>query len=128
MSRTTDIPPIDQVRPEHHRLGVIFEETAANLEAGEGSVACGELRDALEAHFGQEEALYYPTLWKLHPEHESKLRTLITAHEGLLIALDRIIGLLEGGDSAGAQEGFRGLREQFAVHERAEEAVLLAMS
>ena len=128
MSRTTDTPPIDQVRPEHHRLGVIFEETAANLESGEGRVACGELREALEAHFGQEEALYYPTLWKLHPEHESKLRALITAHKGLLTELDRIIALVEGGDSAEAQTGFEGLREQFAGHERAEEALLLSMS
>lgn len=128
MSRTTDTPPIDQVRPEHHRLGVIFEETAANLEAGEGRVACNELREALEAHFGQEEVLYYPTLWKLHPEQESKLRALIAAHKGLLVELDRIIDLLEGGDSAQVRISFEGLREQFAGHERAEETLLLSMS
>lgn len=128
MSKTTDDSPIDQVHPEHHRLGLIFEDTAANLATGEGSVACRELQEALEAHFGQEESLYYPTLWKLHPEHESKLRALISAHRGLLAELERIIGLLEEGDLARAQEGFKGLRDQFAGHERAEEALLLSMS
>jgi len=128
VSKTTDDSPIDQVRPEHHRLGLIFEDTAAHLATGEGSVACRELQEALEAHFGQEESLYYPTLWKLHPEHEGKLRALTEAHRGLLAELERIIGLLEEGDLARAQESFTGLRDQFAGHERAEEAILLAMS
>ncbi len=128
MSKSTDMHPIDEIRPEHYRLGLIFEETRTNLVDEEGRAACVELREALEAHFAQEEALYYPTLWKLHPQHEGKLRGLIAAHADFLSAVDLLIGLLEQGESTRVRAGFEELQARFVSHERAEEALLQSMS
>jgi hypothetical protein len=125
---STEDQPLDQIRPEHHRLRLVFDDTSAHLATGEGSTACRELREALEAHFEQEESLYYPTLWRLHPEYEDQLRALIMAHRGFLANLDRIIGLLDSDDSVQARADFERLHDQFVGHEKAEEALLLSMS
>lgn len=128
MPGTRDERRIDQIRPEHHRLRLIFDEVQLSLTEAEGSIACRELREALEAHFAQEEALYYPTLWKLQPEFRGKLNSLIAAHGDLLAQLDLVGELLEQGELDRACEGFGELRQRFASHEQAEESLLLSMS
>jgi hypothetical protein len=127
VSKTTDIQALDEIQPEHHRLGLIFEETLAHLAGGDGGSDCLELREALDAHFAREEALYYPTLWNLHPEFEPGLRGLIVAHSGFLEDLDRVIGLVDRGESARAQQEFEDLKGRFALHEQKEEALLRSM-
>ena len=60
--------PSATIYSEHRHLDSHFRDTLDALAGEEAHAACSLLREALEVHFGQEEDLYFPTLWKLRPE------------------------------------------------------------
>ena len=124
MAESREDRPGASIESEHERLDSQFGLVWEALGADEGGAACGHLRAALEVHFGQEESLYFPTLWKLRPEYERRLKHLITSHSVFLSQLDATIALLDAGDRTRARECFEELQSGFAAHEIKEELVL----
>jgi hypothetical protein len=124
LSESREDGPGNTIQSEHQRLDVQFGEVWEAIE-GEGSrQACALLRTALEVHFGQEENLYFPTLWRLRPDCERRLKGLLSAHSGFLSQLDATIESLDQGDRERARERFEELQSGFASHEIKEELVL----
>jgi len=116
--------PTPAIQLAHRRLDSYFDETRDLLSGKAGSSACFQLRDALDAHFAQEESLYFPAVWKLCPDQRESLQRLITAHAEFLRQIDATLAFLETGEVERAEESFAVLQRGFAKHELSEESIL----
>jgi len=125
-SNTRD--PASLVRAAHRQIDAWFASTRGALEGEQAASACAQLRDVLDAHFAQEEKLYFPALWQLRPDHEKSLRGLISAHAIFLGELDRTAELIDTARPIEAIGCFDELRKLFAAHEVEEEETLRALS
>lgn len=116
------------VSREHLHLSDLIAEAQEACRAGAGAAALRslgcELREAMEAHFVREEALYYPTVWALRADLEKPLRALVRAHAVFRLQLADIDAALAGSDAPEAGRLLAGFRDLFTQHERAEEACL----
>lgn len=126
-SRKTDRDPASEVREAHREIDAWFESTREVLVGEQAASACAQLRDVLDAHFAQEEKLYFPALCQLFPDHENSLRGLITAHAVFLEKLDRTAELIDADRTSEAIRCFEELRRLFAAHEIEEEETLRAL-
>jgi hemerythrin-like domain-containing protein len=120
---------------EHRRLGALFSRMHEALKRqGEDRASARKamlcLSEAMEAHLGQEESLYYPTIWALRPDYKEPLRELLDIHPRIR---DRMAALAKALDAeAGCERGGRaevmgqleGLDQLFQQHESAEEQLL----
>jgi hypothetical protein len=127
MSDSNDPKLLSKIQAAHGQLDRFFQSTRDALSGAEAKIACGQLRDALETHFAQEESLYFPTLWNLRPELEQTLRGLLAGHAGFLEKIDRTVRLIDDGEQTDAQACFEELQHQFALHEGSEEETLRAI-
>jgi hypothetical protein len=120
-----------EVRTQHRRLDALFANARDALQAGDAPVAAREalaaLRGALDAHFEQEDRLYYPTIWSLRPEQKPGLLAAVDAHQDFRARLGRIEGRIDDGELEQARAGFAELAAAFARHEREEERILDAL-
>lgn len=127
MSENGRRDPLSKIRDAHGRIDAWFETTRSALASDDAATACAQLRDLLEAHFAQEEELYFPTLWQLRPDHEKTLRGLIAGHASYLGKVDKTIELVGAGQVEAAVTCFEELQTQFAAHELEEEETLRAL-
>jgi hypothetical protein len=123
-----DSKVLSEIQAAHGQLDGFFQSTRDALAGSEARMACTQLRDALEKHFGQEDSLYFPTLWKLRPEAEQSLRGLIAAHAIFLDKLDQTTRLIDDGEPSEAQACFEELQRLFTLHEASEEETLRSIS
>jgi hypothetical protein len=101
-------------RPEALRGGSIASAAAA-LE---------DLHASLEAHFGLEEALYFPLVERLSPENASVVNGARLGHRKIRDRLEDLRLLVDDGDMRGARAALEVLLERFRAHE-AEETKLI---
>ena len=113
---------------QHRRLDALFAAVRESFVAERGasslSVALGRLEEALEVHFLQEDALYYPAIGALRPQQKARLQACVAAHRHLRELLRDIDGRTARGERAGALQVFEALAEDFRRHEVREEEVL----
>jgi uncharacterized protein (DUF2267 family) len=128
MSEDEKRDPISTIRAAHDRIDVWFESTRDALTGEQAASACAQLRDVLDSHFAQEEQLYFPTLWRLRPDHEKSLRGLIAAHSNFLGKLDRTAELIDANQLDEAVRCFEELQKLFAAHEVEEEETLRSLA
>jgi len=112
---------------EHRRLGTLFCRMRESLE-GEGlesaRKALHQLSEALEAHLGQEESLYYPTIWALRPDYKQPLCDLLDIHPHIRDCMAELAEALEIEGRSEVEGRLEGLDKLFRQHERAEEHLL----
>lgn len=119
-----------QVTAEHRKLDTLFAETRAAFRSGRDAAtrnAFGQLRDALDAHFEQEDRLYYPTIWALRPDRKAPLRVFVEAHERFRARFEAIADSLQRDSLAEAERAFEEFSEAFAQHEAGEERLLRSL-
>jgi len=124
MSTTREQETVARIQPEHRTLDSYFDDTKGRLTGADGTVACRQLREALEIHFDQEESLYFPVVRRLCPDLNDKISGFAAAHAGFLSQLDSTIAFLEAGEESRAEERFAALQSGFARHELSEESMI----
>jgi hypothetical protein len=118
------------VSAEHVGLNALLEEVLDLLRGGEAESVNGaveRLRIALEAHFEQEDALHYPTVRALRPEHAAAVARFAEGHGRLRRELERVTSLLAAGELARGAAALAAFAEAFGRHEAAEEDVLRSL-
>ena len=120
-----------EVVRQHRRLDGVFAAVREVFVAQRGAAALaltlGQLRDALEVHFLQEEELYYPAIWALRPQQRARLEACTAVHRQFRDLLHDLDGRAARGELAGALQTFEALAEDFRRHEVREEEVLHAL-
>jgi hypothetical protein len=119
-----------QVASAHRRIDELLAKTRALLGGNSLAAAARDfegLREALQAHFLQEESLYYPPIVSLRPETKGALEAAIRAHADFRASLSGIADMLARGLGAEADRALAAFEESFARHEAAEEDVLGAL-
>jgi hypothetical protein len=121
-----DTPKI--VMAEHQQLSELLAQLGLSLgESFDSALSeqlAKQLDENMEAHFGREESLYYPTLWALRPQLEEALRRLTARHEGFRTNLAALRESLRSGATTEAQEQLAAFATRFREHEVAEERIL----
>jgi hypothetical protein len=116
------------ISTQHRELTALLHECQMELNASAGESPSRELirdlTESMEAHFGREESLYYPTLWALRPEVKASLKRLIGAHEDFRERLASIALDVQAGAITNAAVGLDQLARLFPEHEAAEERIL----
>lgn len=117
----------DSIVAAHRSLDGLFETTRQSLEEGLGAPAIDafcRLREALEAHFEQEDRLYYPPIAALRPDARRFVQEFAASHEAFRAKFDEIGELLERSRFDEAGRVFEQFADTFALHEAAEEKLL----
>jgi hypothetical protein len=117
----------DSIGSAHRRLDGFLEELGTALTAADEPAAreaFAQLREALEAHFDQEDHLYYPSIRSLRPEFEASLGRFAMEHDGFRRDTAAIQTLLEAGSLVEARHALERFHHAFALHEAAEEEML----
>ena len=112
---------------EHSELDELVEATAEALNGGSitaAAEALAELHAALEAHFGLEEALYFPLVERLSPENASVVNGARLGHRKIRDRLEDLRAFVDDGDLRAARSALSTLLERFRAHE-AEESKLI---
>jgi hypothetical protein len=117
-----------EVIQQHRRLDTLFsaarEAFVAKRDAAAVSLSLGQLQEALEVHFLQEDELYYPALWALRPQQRDRLEACVAVHQHFRDLLRDLGGRATRGELDGALRVFEALAEDFRRHEVREEEVL----
>jgi hemerythrin len=111
----------------HRRIDALLEAMEAALHTRDQAVAedaFAQLREALEAHFDQEDRLYYPPIRTLRPELKPTMDDFGAAHDSFRSQFAAIHSHLEKGSLAEAEHALDEFRRAFTVHEAAEEKML----
>jgi hypothetical protein len=120
----------DTIAAAHRRLDALLGETRSALREGDevtASASFTQLRTALEAHFDQEDRLYYPSIRALRPDLKKTVEGFVAAHAVFGERLAEISANLEAGALAQAEHGLQAFADDFAPHEAGEEEMLLAL-
>lgn len=120
----------DSIATAHRRLDALLGETRSALRAADearASASFEHLRAALEAHFDQEDRLYYPSIRALRPDLKPTVEGFVAAHEKFGELLAEISASLDAGSLADAQQALEAFADAFAPHEAREEGMLLAL-
>jgi hypothetical protein len=118
------------IEKQHRELEVLFQDTRAALGRGEGEAARAgfqRLREALDAHFDQEDRLYYPPITVLRPQHKHTVTGIGEAHRRFREGFGEIAAALEAGSLADAQRAFEDFVDSFAKHEAIEEDLVRSL-
>jgi hypothetical protein len=120
----------DSISTAHRRIDALLGETRSALRASDearASASFEHLRTALEAHFDQEDRLYYPSIRALRPDLKPTVEGFVAAHARFGRRLAEISASLAAGSLADAQQALEAFADAFAPHEVREEAMLLAL-
>ncbi|MDH3211479.1 MAG: hemerythrin domain-containing protein [Myxococcales bacterium] len=120
----------DSIAAAHHKLDALLDETRSALQAGEegrARASFAHLRAALEAHFDQEDSLYYPSIRALRPDLKKAVEGFLAAHAKFSARLAEIGASLDTDALADAERALEAFGTAFASHEASEERVLLAL-
>lgn len=118
------------IEEQHRQLGVLFVDARAALVRGELDAARArfeQLREALDAHFDQEDRLYYPPIAALRPGHKRTVAGIGEAHRRFREHFGEIATALEAGSLAAAQRAFEEFLDSFAKHEAIEEELVRSL-
>lgn len=118
------------VRAEHVGLNALLEEVLDLFGSGDAASvaeAVERLRVALHSHFEQEDALHYPTVRALRPEHDAAVARFAEGHGRLRRQLEEVAAVLEAGDLPGGAAALAVFAEAFGRHEAAEEELLRSL-
>ena len=116
------------ITDEHRWLGTLFEEAREAFKSGNEAMAVfARLREALEAHFDQEDTLYFPAIRALRPAHKRDLEDFVAAHERFRDIFQQLCERLEASRLDQAKRGFEEFSEAYAQHEAGEELMLQAL-
>ncbi len=121
---------IDAIAAEHRKLDVLFEGMRGAFQRGDEAQlrdAFARLRQAVEAHFDQEDRLYYPAIRALRPERRESLYGFVEAHVRFRGHFQEIAEGFEREDLAAVKGGFETFAEAFALHEVREEELLQSL-
>lgn len=119
-----------QIGEQHSHLGELLGALTPAIEqgrAGEARALFVRYRAAVGAHFALEEAVFFPALRGLHPDHTRDLELLGAEHAGFHDQIERLGELLET-DFNGSGDALRALIEDLAVHESREERLVRELS
>ena len=117
----------DSITTAHRRLDSLLGETRSALRAADearASASFQHLRTALEAHFDQEDRLYYPSIRALRPDLKPTVEGFVAAHAKFGELLAEISASLDGGSLANAQQALEAFADALAPHEAREEEML----
>lgn len=120
----------EAITSAHRSIEDLLEKMETALAAGneaEAREAFAHLRAALEAHFDQEDHLYYPPIRTLRPEHQPSVERFGREHVQFSEDASAIHALLEEGSLGPAHASLERLRHSFALHEAAEEEMLRSL-
>ena len=118
------------IEEQHRQLEVLFEGTRSAFGRGEvDAVRAGfeRLREALDAHFDQEDRLYYPPIAALRPGHKIVVAGLGEAHAQFRIRFAEIADALATASLAAAQRAFEAFVASFTRHEVIEEELVRSL-
>jgi hypothetical protein len=118
------------IEEQHRRLAVLFEDTRAAFGGGEAGLVRARferLREALDAHFDQEDRLYYPPIAALRPAHRATVTAIGEAHRWFRQRFGEIAAALDGGSLAAARRAFEEFVDAFAKHEVIEEELVRSL-
>lgn len=120
-----------EVARQHRELDALFGEVREAFSApdpcAEARRVLDRLRQALDAHFLQEDELHYPAIAALRPDSREELRALADSHQKFREELAGIDAQLAAERLHAAQEAFSDFAEGFARHEAVEESILRAL-
>jgi hypothetical protein len=120
----------DSIAAAHHKLDALLDETRSALRAGDerrARASFAHLRAALDAHFDQEDSLYYPSIRALRPDLKKTVEGFLAAHAKFSARLAAIGASLDADALADAEHALEAFGAAFASHEASEEQVLLAL-
>jgi hemerythrin len=119
----------EEIAAQHRRLDGLFEAVRdAFSQAGlEVDDALARLGEALEAHFEQEDRLYYPTIGSLRPEHRASVERFASDHQRFLAQLATVAESVRHRELEGAAREFEAFAADFVGHEAGEESLLRAL-
>jgi hypothetical protein len=118
------------IEEQHRRLAVLFQDTRSAFGGGEPERvrACfAGLREALDAHFDQEDRLYYPPIAALRPAHRATVAAIGEAHRWFRQRFGEIEAALDAGSLPAARRAFDEFVEAFAKHEVIEEELVRSL-
>jgi hypothetical protein len=118
------------IAEQHRRLDALFDGARATLRRGDAPAArraLDDLRLALDAHFEQEDRLYYPPIGALRPEHRGAVTRFGEAHARFRAHLETIVRALDSPPLERAERAFEDFAEAFARHEQREEELLRSL-
>ena len=110
----------DSITTAHRRLDTLLGETRSALcatDEARASASFEHLRAALEAHFDQEDRLYYPPIRALRPDLEPIVDGFVAANAKFGGLLGEISESLDAGSLADAQQALEAFADAFAPHE-----------
>ena len=121
---------IDLIAAEHRKLDTLCEGMRAALRSGDEAQvrdAFARLRRSVEAHFDQEDRLYYPAIRALKPERKELLYGFVEAHAQFRGRFGEIASGFESDDLEHVRRGFEAFADAFAHHEVHEEELLQSL-
>jgi hemerythrin len=121
---------ISRVAAVHRSLAAMFDETRAAFRDGdevEAAAAFGRLREELEAHFEQEDRLYYPAIRALRPDRAEAVDRVGMAHAQFLRRFELIVEQIQVGKMEEAERSFEEFAEAFIFHEIREEDLIRSL-
>lgn len=117
-----------QILEQHRRLRGLFTDVREALQAGFGLEdardALARLGEALDAHFEQEDRLYFPPIASLRPEHRARIAALAEEHTDFRERLARIARDLDSDARESSAQAFREFTADFGDHEKSEQKLL----
>ena len=108
----------------------MFEETRAAFRDGdeaEAAAAFARLREELEAHFEQEDRLYYPAIRALRPDRAEAVNRVGKAHAQFVRRFELIVEQIQAGKLDEAERFFEEFAEAFIFHEIREEDLIRSL-
>jgi len=119
----------EQILAEHNRIHELNDQLQATATMPELLACIAELRAFLVRHFAVEEEPggFFDTVRELEPGHHAKIDALQKEHAALLAGLDALAARCSAclGTIAAVQGDARALGHRLAVHEAAEDHVLI---
>jgi iron-sulfur cluster repair protein YtfE (RIC family) len=116
-----------RVASQHHQLDQfheIFESALARGDAAAAELSFSRFADALEAHFGLEEQVYFPALHGREVVAASELAELAREHDALRAAVAEIAAALRARDLPACEAAVGAWLPRLVLHERREEALM----
>jgi hypothetical protein len=108
----------------------MFDETRAAFREGneaEAAAAFGRLQEELEAHFEQEDRLYYPAIRALRPDRAEAVDRVGMAHKQFIRRFGLIVEQIRAGKLDAAERSFEEFAEAFIFHEIREEDLIRSL-
>ena len=109
-----------QEHSELDRLVEAVETTLASRNTRTAGRVLEDLVEAMEAHFGVEENIYFPLVERVSPKHTPAIRAARREHQKIRESLEDLGALIERAQFDEARRSLALLLDRFHSHEAAE--------